>query len=89
MDEHLEHVPKINRKGTGQTMTMYLAYMGDILAQIGHEEWKINMVGTCQLNRCGPPIEIALNRYKATVPHGAPLEKGPWRERDNFSRGRL
>ena len=29
------------------------AYMGDIMAQIGRFEWKINMVGTAQTNRTG------------------------------------
>ena len=33
-------------KGKGHCVTMDSAYMGDIMAQIGHEEWQINMVGT-------------------------------------------
>jgi hypothetical protein len=27
--------------------------MGDIMGQIGREEWEINMVGTCQSDRTG------------------------------------
>ena len=40
-------------KGKGHCVTMDSAYMGDILAQVGHSEWKINMVGTAQANRMG------------------------------------
>ena len=35
------------------------------------------------------PGTLALNRYKATVPHGGPRNKGPWRERHNYSCRRL
>jgi hypothetical protein len=37
-----------NFKGKGHCVTMDSAYMGDIMAQIGRDEWKFNMVGTSQ-----------------------------------------
>jgi hypothetical protein len=37
-------------RGKGHCVTMDSAYMGDIMVQIGHEEWKMNMVGTAQSN---------------------------------------
>ena len=40
-------------KGRGMCLTMDSAYMGDIMGQIGREEWEINMVGTCQSDRTG------------------------------------
>jgi hypothetical protein len=27
--------------------------MGDAMCQVVGEEWRINMVGTCQIDRCG------------------------------------
>ena len=30
------------------------AYMGQLLAMLAREVWKINVVGTTQTNRCGP-----------------------------------
>ncbi len=35
-------------KGQGRYVTMDLAYMGDIMAQVGQEVWGMNMVGTVQ-----------------------------------------
>ena len=46
-------------KGKGHYVTMDSAYMGDILAQVGREEWKINMVGTAQANRTGAAVKEA------------------------------
>ena len=40
-------------KGEGRFVTMDSAYMGDIMAQIGHHEWGMNMVGTTNDNRTG------------------------------------
>jgi hypothetical protein len=40
-------------KGIGMCMTMDSAYMGDIMGQIGQEEWAMNFVGTCQSDRTG------------------------------------
>ena len=37
-------------KGAGHYITMDLAYMGNIMAQVGHEVWDVNIVGTVQNN---------------------------------------
>jgi hypothetical protein len=37
-------------KGKGHCVTMESAYMGDIMAQISRDEWKLTMVGTSQPN---------------------------------------
>ena len=44
-------------KGKGHCVTMDSAYMGDILAQIGREEWKYNMVGTAQPTQTGALVK--------------------------------
>ena len=44
-------------KGNGHCCTMDSAYMGDIMGQIGREEWKMNFVGTAQSNRTGADVE--------------------------------
>ena len=38
-------------KGKGCCITMESVYKGDILAQVGHYEWLMNMLGTAQANR--------------------------------------
>ena len=43
-------------KGAGHCVTMDSAYMGDIMAQIGRDEWLVNMVGTAQSNRTGADV---------------------------------
>ena len=50
-------------KGEGRYMTMDSGYMGDIMALVGHHEWRMNMVGTATDNRvgCGP---VAKERKK-------------------------
>ena len=40
-------------KHNGHCVVMDSAYMSDAMCQVGREEWKINMVGTCQTDRCG------------------------------------
>ena len=40
-------------KGLGMCCTLDSAYMGDIIAQIARDEWKLNLIGTCQSNRVG------------------------------------
>ena len=35
-------------KHNGHCVVMDSAYMSDAMCQVGREEWKINMVGTCQ-----------------------------------------
>ena len=44
-------------KGDGHCVTMDSAYMGDIMAHIGWEEWLINMVGMLQLNLTGANVK--------------------------------
>ena len=43
-----------NFMGRGCSCTMDSAYMGQLLAMLAREVWKINVVGTTQTNRCGP-----------------------------------
>jgi hypothetical protein len=46
-------------------MTMDSAYIGDILAQIGREEWKINnMVGMVQSNWMGASMKQTIKKMK-------------------------
>jgi hypothetical protein len=40
-------------KHNGHCVVMDSAYMSDAMCQVDREEWKINMVGTCQMDRCG------------------------------------
>jgi hypothetical protein len=40
-------------KHNGHCVAMDSAYMSDAMCQVGREEWKINMVGTCQTDRSG------------------------------------
>jgi len=42
--------------GRGHCLVMDSAYMCDQMALIGRNVWKINMVGTCQLNRTGAGV---------------------------------
>ena len=51
-------------KGLGHYATMDSAYMGDVMAQIGREAWKINMVGTTQSNRVGADVKEERKRMK-------------------------
>ena len=44
-------------KGAGRCVTMNLAYMGDVMAQIGREKWDMNMVGTVMDNQTGAGLE--------------------------------
>ena len=39
--------------GKGRFATIYSAYMGNIMAQVGWEIWGVNMAGTVQSNQCG------------------------------------
>ena len=59
LDEFLEEF-----KGCGHHATMNSAYMGDVMAQIGWEVWKINMVGTTQTNRVGADVKEKRKRMK-------------------------
>jgi hypothetical protein len=44
-----------NYKGCGHLVTMDSSYMGNVMAQIGQEEWGFNVVGTTQTNHTGAP----------------------------------
>lgn len=48
--------------GEGHYVTMDSAYMGDIMAQIGREVWKMNMVGMVQTNRLGAEMAETVKR---------------------------
>ena len=52
-------------KGKGRCVTMDSAYMSDIMAQIGRYEWKLNMVGTAQVNRTGADAKATVDFMKA------------------------
>jgi hypothetical protein len=51
-------------KGKGHCVTMDSAYMGDVMAQIGREEWQLNMVGTSQSNRVGAAVKDIVDKMK-------------------------
>ena len=40
--------------GRGCSCTMDSAYMGQLLAQVARKVWKVNVVGTAQIESCGP-----------------------------------
>ena len=52
-------------KGAGRCVTMDSAYMGDVMAHIGHEEWDTNTVGTVMDNWTGAGPE-AKEKEKTT-----------------------
>jgi hypothetical protein len=65
-------------KHNGHGVVMDSAYMRDAMCQVGWEEWKINMVGTCQTDQCGAgPLgkiaytgkdkEIAINSHESLL----------------------
>ena len=47
-------------RGKGHHATCDLAYMGDIMALIARNVWKINMVGTIQANQTGAPMAASV-----------------------------
>ncbi len=51
-------------KGKGRCITMDSACMGDIMAQIGRNEWKLNMVGTSQSNQMGTNVKDVAEKMK-------------------------
>jgi hypothetical protein len=55
-----------NFKSNGHCVTMDSAYMGDIMAMIGRDVWRINMVGTAQANRTGTNIDCIKSMKKGT-----------------------
>ena len=54
-----------NFKGKGRCFTIDSIYMGDIMAQIGCEEWKLNMVGTAQSNQQDADVKDVIDKMKA------------------------
>ena len=53
-------------KGKRRYVTMDSAYMSDIMAQIGRYEWKMNMIGTAQVNCTGADAKATCDAMKAT-----------------------
>ena len=53
-------------KNKGHCVTMDSAYMGDIMAMIGRDVWRINMVGTAQANRTRADIDCTKSMKKGT-----------------------
>jgi hypothetical protein len=57
-------------KNKGHCVVMDSAYMSDAMCQVGREEWKINMVGTVQTDRCGAgPLGKAACKAKVIEIH--------------------
>ena len=52
-------------RGNGHYVTCDSAYMGNIMALIAHNVWRINMVGTIQANRTGAPMGGAVKGDQA------------------------
>ena len=50
--------------GRGCCATMDSAYIGELLAQVATNAWKINVVGTTQCNRCGPDKDLVKSERK-------------------------
>ena len=53
-------------KGNGHCVTCDSAYMGDIIAQVSHNEWKINIVGTIRSNQMDVNIKSTCDGMKKT-----------------------
>ncbi len=51
--------------GNGHSITMDFTFVGDIMAQIVHEEWQLNMVRTSQSNQTGANVKGVINEMKA------------------------
>ena len=51
-------------KGKDHCITMDSAYMGEVMAQIGCNEWQLNMIGTSQPNRVGVNIKEIVDKMK-------------------------
>jgi hypothetical protein len=51
-------------KNNGHCVTIDSAYIGDIMAMVGHNVWRINMVGTAQANRTGANIDCTKSMKK-------------------------
>jgi hypothetical protein len=64
-------------KSAGHCVTMDSAYMGNIMAMIGQDVWRINMVGTAQANRTGAIVDCTKSMKKGT--YGAVCWQHTWR----------
>jgi hypothetical protein len=53
-------------KNNGHCVTMDSAYMCNIMAMIGRDKWRINMVGTAQTNHTGTTIDCTKSMKKGT-----------------------
>ena len=51
-------------KEKGRCVTMDSAYMSDIMAQIEHYKWLMNMVGTTQVNWTGVDAKATVDNTK-------------------------
>ena len=51
-------------KNAGHHVTMDLAYMGNIMAQIRRYKWLINMIGTAQANLTGAVVKEVATKMK-------------------------
>ncbi len=63
-------------KNNGHCVTMDSAYMGNIMVMIGHNVWRINMVGTAQANRTGANVDCTKSMKKGT--YGAVCWQHTW-----------
>ena len=52
-------------KGRGCHVTMDSTYMGELLALVARQVWKVNVVGSTQTNRCGPDHALVAAAKKA------------------------
>jgi len=64
-------------KNNGHCVTMESPYMGDIMAMIGCNVWRINMVGTAQANLTGANVDCTKSMKKGT--YGAICWQHTWR----------
>ena len=53
--------------GRDHIATMDSAYMGELATQVGQEVWKLNMVGTSQVNHTCNGEEVKAQRKKIKV----------------------
>ena len=61
---HLYDMMLTSFKGNGHCVTCDSAYMGDTMAQVSRNEWKVNMVGTIQSNRTSADIKPTCDKMK-------------------------
>ena len=53
--------------GRGHIATMNLGYIGELAAHVGQKVWKVNMVGTSEVNRTGTGDEVNAQQMKMKV----------------------